>query len=285
MNPLIYAALEICAAILNTCPSTGKTPDTKIPTQMPTPDSLAQKGPDPTKKAEPKVLEIQRLAVMDKSVTMNYRVSNTFPEDIWVCEDIDGAGLYGGHTAVETRIVDDSLKINLLGNLERSLFFEKNVWARYRRLPRGQSRSQTIVLTVPVGNYSPVYWAEIPRAPKKTIVLHQVMLKVGFFKEDLPGLLAQAKERNWPFLSWDRPRTPVYTPPESKDPNVVFIPYPWQGTRILEQSAQVDISDVNVPARVAANPKDAREYWLMHESRGGEKPETNGPNPQNNKKR
>ena len=64
----------------------------------------------------------------------------------------------------------------------------------------------------------------------------------------------------------------VYTPPESKDPNIVFVPYPWQGTRILEQSAQVGAADVNVPARVAANSQDTREYWLMHESRGEEKP-------------
>jgi hypothetical protein len=286
-------AIGIWVTVLQAYPFGGMTQNVKSPAPASTAGSPARKGPErtekqkgsePPKNAELKVVNVRRLVIAEKSLTIAYRLKNIFPEDIWVCEDIDSANRYTGRTAVETRIKNDTLRINLFGNLECNLTCRYGVWARYRRLPPGRSHSQTIHLTLPVNNYSPVYKAEALHRPKKSITLHQVTLTVGFFKGNLPRLLAQAKEREWPFFIPKGFDVVSYTPPKSKDPNVVFIPHPWEGTATLEQLTQIAIVDVNVPARVAANPKDTAEYSLTHKPQAEDKPKATVTNPEKNEK-
>jgi len=209
------------------------------------------------------VVEVGRFVLTEETLLLEYRVNNIYSHDIWVCEDIDAAGpigpimgRYDGPPVVETIITDDILQIMLIGNMERNIHnHEKQVWMRYRRLAPHEERSQTIHLAVPVQEQSPVFQGHHPRESRKEPrVVHQVLFRVGFFKGDLSALLAQSRERNLPFPNWHSDPEPgefsTYTPPPSKDPNVAFIPFEWEGTRLLEQAAQFTITDVNVPAQV-----------------------------------
>jgi hypothetical protein len=163
----------------------------------------------------------------------------------------------------ETYIIDDVLRIRLVGNLDDNIIFEGDIWTRYRRLAPQQERSHTIRLTLPVQDRSPVYDGDHLRTTKEPRVLHHVLFRVGFFKRDLRALLGQSLERRWPFMtnqewnveSWE---IDIHTPPESKDPNVIFIPFPWKGVRLLEHCAQSTITDVNIPAQVAT--RRVRKY-------------------------
>jgi hypothetical protein len=107
-------------------------------------------------------------------------------------------------------------------------------------------------LLLPARNRSLVYRVARPRTAREPILLHYVLFHVGFFAEDLPALLAESQDRNWPFLNWEgtSPNATPYTPPESKDPNVVFVPWPWEGAYLLEQSVQITITDVDIPAEI-----------------------------------
>jgi len=86
------------------------------------------------------------------------------------------------------------------------------------------------------------------------------------------------------FLVFRGLETLSYTPPESKDPNVVFIPYPWKGIPLSERSARVGIADVNIPARVAVRVEDTIEYFKARRSKAANEPEAKGANPQDNKR-
>ena len=210
------------------------------------------------------VVEVNRLDLVDGTLVLEYRVNNIYPYDIWICEDINAAvgspgpvvGRYDGPPVVETWIQqNDTLRIRLIGNLDGNLIDARHVWARYRRLGPNQGRSQVVRLSLPVRDYSPVFRGDYPRTSKEPRMLHYVLFIAGFFKGDLHALLAQSKRRDWPFENWDPNRelgeTRTYTPPPSEDPDVAFVTWPWEGTRLLEHYAQFTVTDVNVPALIA----------------------------------
>jgi hypothetical protein len=214
------------------------------------------------------LVAIDRCVLTEEALTLDYHVHNIYPHDIWVCEDVDAADRlfgvlatvrYNGPPQVDTRITNDILHIGLMGSLEWNVYDAGLIWTRYRRLVPQEKCVQTIRLPLPARNRSRVYRVGRLRAATEPIVLHYVLFHVGFFAEDLPALLAESQDRNWCFLNWEEtsrnattytPHATTYTPPESKDPNIVFVPWPWGGAYLLEQSAQITITDVSIPAEV-----------------------------------
>ena len=65
-----------------------------------------------------RMIHIENFTVTDKALTLDYKVSNPFGYDIWVCEDIDIPGTYH----VETRISPGTLNIKLCFNLECNVY-------------------------------------------------------------------------------------------------------------------------------------------------------------------
>ncbi len=193
---------------------------------------------------EPGLLKVEQFALAEGKLSLTYRVNNIFPQDIWVCEDVDqGYNYHKIEPTVDTRITDDTLHIKLLGNIKSNKHTEGEHWIRYHRLAPQEARSGTILLPLPVRNQSRVFSTEPFTGRKERLTLRRILFQVGFFKEDLLSLLLQTEEKGW--LS-----TEVRMPPKPKDPDIAIVPYRWKGIRLLEQAAQVAIADVNVPGLV-----------------------------------
>lgn len=150
-----------------------------------------------------------------------------------------------------------------MSNPERNVFPQGEDNAVYDRLAPQQSRSDSVVLPLPVRNCSPLYLAGKPRG--QPVSLNRIVFELGYYDGDLRAMLDQSEERGW------RP-LPVYAPipPENRasfkaraesgdpmlrwllgspDPNVAWVTYvdlPWRGLE-AEQSVRVTILDTTVP--------------------------------------
>jgi len=123
------------------------------------------------------MLDIESLTVTEKALTLDYRVSNRFLDDIRVCQDID---VYG-RDHVETRIDAETVWIKLRFDLSRNTFQSPPAIAKYLRLAPGESHSGRIVLDLPIKNASPVYHFGEDRKEHEQIVLHHAVFEVGYF--------------------------------------------------------------------------------------------------------
>jgi len=261
MRLLAHTVLTICLTVMNGCASEwGRTAESADS------QNVGQDGGSVLLKREPNMVEIERLAITKTTVTLYYRVTNIFPHDIWVCEDVNGKGRSSTHIPVETRILHDTLRIRLRhGNLESNLIHIGNIWARYRRVSPGEGRTCTVTVPLPARNRSPVFYAENLHAPKKPVIIGRILFELGYLKEDLPTLLSQSKERGWYSKDPDDSPDRTHSPYGSGDPNVAYVHYYWKGTRLLEQSARLTVTNVNLPALVATDMKwmapEYREEW------------------------
>ena len=127
--------VALCCFALSGCVSrehqhTAQTPEKELP----------QKG-------QACMLEVKNFALTEENLRLDYRVDNLFPHDIWVCEDVAGYP-FDDRQDAETRIIDETLWINIHNDLESNS--ASRVYARYRRLPQGQSRSRMILLDLRV---------------------------------------------------------------------------------------------------------------------------------------
>jgi hypothetical protein len=192
---------------------------------------------------ELRLVAIERFVVAENELRLDYRVNNILSQDIWVCED---ASIWdrNDRPTVQARIMGETLWIRFHFEIPDNISTEE-MFARYRRLPAGQSRPGTVLLPLPVVSNFPADWLRGFDRPKEPAVLRRVVFEVGYFAEDLPALVSQGGKRGWlvPGLH--------YWQPKSSDPNIVLMGDWWQG-RHLEQSVQATIDDVNIPAEVLA---------------------------------
>ena len=101
-------------------------------------------------KEPPKMIKIQGIKVTEETLTLDYRVSNPFDDDIQVCHD---TGVYGNQEVqhATTRIYGQTVWIILGLNAEKSaVFSDPRPVAKYVRLPSGESCSGRIVLRLPI---------------------------------------------------------------------------------------------------------------------------------------
>lgn len=193
-----------------------------------------------------RMIHIDDFTVTNKALTLDYKVSNPFEYDIWVCEDID---LHGGYD-VETRITPGALQIKLCFNLECNLIFYKSVFAKYRLLKPGESNSGIILLSLPVRNDSPVYFFDENRTRYRRTILNRADFEVGYINgEDINKALELAKrdKQNIPSGSI------LVGVPEIREEIIdgqlrkfVIVPHIWEGLT-EEKSAKVVITDVEIP--------------------------------------
>lgn len=202
---------------------------------------------------ECRMLQIENLTLAEKSLTLDYRLSNPFKRDIWICEDIDIYGKYD----VETRIEAETLQIKLRFNLECNILLEEGVIAKYRRLSRGESHSGKILLNLPIANASPVYdFGEFGKKHKQ-IVLHHAVFEVGYFEGDLLNMLSERIEKgkrdptNVNFYSEALMLEEIQ---QAHSRNTVYLPHLWSGLR-MEKCAKVVVTDVDIPCSIAVDDK------------------------------
>jgi len=133
------------------------------------------------------MIKIQNFEVTEKTLTLDYQVSNPFEYGIWACEDIDTRSKYD----VETRIDAETVRIKLLSNLETNLAPEIGTLAKYRRLSPGESHSERILLNLPIRNASPVYEFHEDRKKHKQVFLHRAVFEVGYFEDKLINRISE----------------------------------------------------------------------------------------------
>ena len=236
-------ALVACVAIVGGCPSDEKeTGATLAQTRaVPRHDHEVDRR---FQKESGQLLEVERFALTEENLTLDYRVTNTFPRDIWVCTSLDGFKPEG-EAFFERRIIDQTLRISCRGNLEHNAFIVGEGHAIYRRLAPGQSRSGSILLDLPIRPISPVHFDFNDLfVPEKSVILNQVVLEIGYFSEDLAALMSESSERGWQLLN----PGPAVLEMQRNDPNIALAPYrsSWWDGLVMEQSARVVIPDVRV---------------------------------------
>lgn len=212
---------------------------------------------------EGRMLEIENLTVTEKALTLDYRVSNPFEQDIWVCEDIDVNGEYD----VETRIDAETVWIKLRFNLARNVHRDPPAIAKYLRLLPGESHSGRILLNLPIRNASPVYsFSDERRKEHEQIVLHRAVFEVGYFGGEFGEFFDVAAEifkekgikRNIQVIGG---RKLLLTQPliveeilDGQPREVVYVDDLWSSIK-LEESAKVVCTDVDIPCSVAVDDK------------------------------
>jgi hypothetical protein len=244
---IIYIFLLAISVFLSGC-----RPDSQLPKEK-----VADNG-------QCRMIEIQNLTATEKTLALEYRVSNPFTDDIWVCQDIDTEGKYD----VETRIDAETVWIKLRFNLARNFHRDPPAIAKYLRLPPGQFHSGRISLNLPIRNASPLYDFELEedRKKRKEIVLHRAVFEVGYFGCEFGEFFDVAAEilkereikRNIQVIGG---RKLLLTQPliveeiqDGQPREVVYVNDLWSSTK-LEESAKVVITDVDIPCSVAIDDK------------------------------
>lgn len=239
MTIATVVAMGVSLVILQGCtpgggPATGTPPETGV-LASPVPSSAAS-----TKQAGPWLLEVKRFAQTKENLRLDYCVTNVFPYDIWVCENINRYVDQDSEFSVETQINDRVLQIRRRGNLKQEAHVTAaDIVAVYRRLQPGASRSDTVLLPLPVRSRSPVRFPGVPIHP---VVLDRVVLEVGYFDEEL---------RKWlPVRDFFPPynRYGYFYGTETAYVSYI-IPRRWDKLD-LERFVEAMISDVNVPGKI-----------------------------------
>ena len=128
------------------------------------------------------MIQVRNVTLTDKTLTLDYRVSNPFEEGIWVCYDTWVHGEQGLQNTA-TRIHGETVRIKLCFNLESvggAVFSDPLAVAKYVRLRPVESCSGRILLDLPIRGYSRE--GREGRKERKQIILHRAILEVGYLR-------------------------------------------------------------------------------------------------------
>lgn len=230
MTVVTFVVVVISMMIVQGC-SPGEGPATAVRSQA---------------RARPELLEVKQFSLTKENLRLDYCVTNVFPHDIWVCVTINHIVNQDSEFSVETELDDGTLWIRRRGNLKQEAQVTASyVYAVYHRLQPGASRSDAVLLPLPVRSRSPVRVTGIPFNP---VVLNRATLELGYFREDLRDLLPK-EDRSEPYWLYHNRHFNGYF----RGPDTAFISYisPRRWDKLdLEQSMQITISDVNMPGRI-----------------------------------
>ena len=183
------------------------------------------------------MIHIKNVELTEKTVILDYIVSNPYEHEIWVCEDIDRYGKYD----VETRIAEKTLCVKLRLLLEINILRSRAVYARYRRLAPGDSRLGRVVLNLPARNASPLFSFGERHKNRRKITLRSVCLEVGYFKGDLLKMISERIKK-------DEREVHKIKQSHSQD-DAIYLSHLWPGL-VLETASKAIVADVNIPGSV-----------------------------------
>lgn len=229
ITSICLTASLICYVILGGCSRRAQPPEEE------TAESIGQR-----------MIHIDNFTVTDKALTLDYKVSNPFEYDIWVCEDID---INGGYD-VETRISPGTLNIKLCFNLECNVYLYNWVYAKYRLLKPGESHSGKILLDLPVKNASPVYRFAKDRTELRRSTLNRAVFEVGYLKGEvidkfleIVRLIRRDDPSAKKSVDWPEIKEEII---DGQSRKFAIVPHIWQEID-KEKSAKVVIADVEIP--------------------------------------
>ncbi|MBP7051354.1 MAG: hypothetical protein KBE65_10100 [Phycisphaerae bacterium] len=200
-------------------------------------------SPDATEKAAPGLLAVERFSLAEGNLRLDYRVTNIFPHDIWVCVSTNHRAGQESRSSIDAEICGGTLEVRRRGDLEQAgLVDSLQIFAVYCRLHPGESRSDAVIEPLPVRSHT----LRAVGFPTDPVVLRRIVLDVGYFGEDLRDLIP-IWEQNGP----KKTRRNVYLAC-MRDPNTAYISYiePQRWDHLhLEHATRAIVSDVNVPGR------------------------------------
>jgi len=188
-----------------------------------------------------RIIQINNFTVGKKILSLDYKVNNPFPYDIWICEDTD---IYNRRKA-ETKIGAEKLTIRLRLDCNLDLMGEANI-AKYRRLPPGQSYSEILDLELPIREYWAVGGLIDFVSASKPVLRHKTLFEIGYFEGDLLKVLSDTIKKGMD----DPDFSPHLEGLQNKhSQNTAYLLHLWKGLR-KQKSATVLIEDVEVPCSV-----------------------------------
>ena len=156
------------------------------------PRYLQAENADDSNNEEGKIvtIELAKLDVNDHNLDLSWKITNNTDHDVWIC-----ANLNTEYPAFYEYFLDEDTKTLVLrrrSDLPMSIAIAMNyppLRSRYVRLGSGQEKVEFISLAVPVQPYR-ISEGEYGNAE----YAKRLVLEIGFFNEDLPGLILQIVE-------------------------------------------------------------------------------------------
>lgn len=134
-------------------------------------------------------IELTKLDVNDTTLELSYKIRNNTDHDVWVCSSSPQ------YPSVYEYFLDKDGKTLVLRRQSELPMREELTMkypplkSRYVRLPPGQEKAESISLTVPIRPYR-ISEGESGNAE----YAGRLALEIGFYDEDLPGLILQIVE-------------------------------------------------------------------------------------------
>ncbi len=252
MKTIVYVFLLSCSALLGGCSGERQT----------------QKPPTAAKESPP-MIKIDSLEVTDKTLTLDYRVSNPCADEIYICE---ASCVFHCVEEAGTGIHADTVLITRCTKINGDTLFLVNPpdVAKYLRLRPGESHSWRIVLDLPILKLpSGVYSLDEDLANKgKRVVLHRAILTIGYFPPRYNRFFVNASATSMAEMGIKDGDMSVVSPDFGLriDPYVVDEIQEGKSRRVLyigdnspsqelEESVEVLITDVNIPCSVQVDDK------------------------------
>ena len=279
MNTVARVLLLACSISFAGCRKDGQlsreqAPDTEPPSIIETEDlATTEKAPEKgelrdsqllkeaPREGTPGIIKVENLTVEEKTLALDYQVTNPFPYDIWICEDIDTKGRYD----VETRIDRETVLIKLKFKLNCNIFRDPPAIGQYLCLPPGDSHWGRVVLELPIRNASPVCEFHERGKSRTQVVLQRAVLEIGYFDGAFVDKVAEGieKRKRDPALrkTLIQPRI-VEEEEDGRSRRFLRPRHTWPGI-LREKSAEVIITDVNIPCSVVVDDKKRAEQGTI----------------------
>jgi len=153
---------------------------------------------------------LTKFDVNDQSLELNYKIKNDSDHDVWVCDSINALGKFD----FECFLAKDAktLVIRKRFDLREDPLLVRDMPSvlagRFVRLRAGEERTEFFSDTVPV---RPFTLYENDKAYVEYANASRLVLEIGFYDEDLPGMILHIVEIveklgceiDWKVLSWD----------------------------------------------------------------------------------
>ena len=117
MTVVTCIVLLICMTIVNGCVSGERTRGPTGPPPRVSSGPIEQAGAAPENERF-QLLEVERFSLGEEKLRLDYRVTNIFPCDIWVCTSCSYISDQDSEWSVETEIIEGTFWIRRRGHLE-----------------------------------------------------------------------------------------------------------------------------------------------------------------------
>jgi len=148
----------------------------------------AESANDPNNEEEKLVtIELTKLDVNNTNIELSWKIKNPTDHDVWICDVVSVM------TAMdfEVYLCEDgqSLMLRRRHDVPTITYFPSLPYARYVLLRSGQERNESVSLSVPVGPNHLFAEGLLISGHARRLVL-----EIGFYNEDLPGLIRDILE-------------------------------------------------------------------------------------------